>query len=305
MKRLYTTLGLKSASELGIILPHEHVFTDLRTCDQEGFAVAETADVIKKMVPELDKARDAGITALVECTPVGVGRRADILKAVSDAADFPLVVPTGVYREPWIPPWVHEAGEESLKEWMLGELEHDIEGTGIQADWIKLSAGDNGLTGCEAKVLKAAAYAGVKTGALIGSHTIRGAVALEQIEIIEKAGYTPERFLWIHAHVEPDFNIHLEMAKRGAWVEYDAIGGDAADEFFIRLVVKMVDAGFADRILLSQDRGYYNPAKPDGGEIVPYTYILDTFLEKLRSSGIDDKTADQLMRVNPFNAFAR
>ena len=31
MKGIYTTLGFKSASELGMILPHEHVFVDLRT----------------------------------------------------------------------------------------------------------------------------------------------------------------------------------------------------------------------------------------------------------------------------------
>ena len=40
MKHLRTTLGPKSRSELGMILPHEHVFVDLRTPDQPGYAEA-------------------------------------------------------------------------------------------------------------------------------------------------------------------------------------------------------------------------------------------------------------------------
>ncbi len=34
MTKLITTLGPRNADELGMILPHEHVFVDLRTWDQ-------------------------------------------------------------------------------------------------------------------------------------------------------------------------------------------------------------------------------------------------------------------------------
>ena len=106
MAHLITSLGPKGADELGLILPHEHVFVDLRTWDQPGYAQADTADVITLIAPEIARAQAAGVTALVECSTVGVGRRPDILKAVSEATGFPLLVPTGVYREPWIPdPW--------------------------------------------------------------------------------------------------------------------------------------------------------------------------------------------------------
>src|SRR5919202_4015614 len=137
MSQLITTLGPKRADELGLILPHEHVFVDLRTWDQPGYAQAETADVIALMAPELAKAQAAGVTALVECAPVGVGRRADILKAVSEAARMPLVVPTGIYREPWVPDWAHAADQDALYEWMLGELTGQIEQSGVQAGFIK------------------------------------------------------------------------------------------------------------------------------------------------------------------------
>ncbi len=271
MPQLMTTLGAKNKGDLKLILPHEHVFVDLRTCDQPGYAQAETPDVIRLMGPELTRAAAAGITALVECSPVGVGRRADILKAVSEATNFPLVAPTGIYREPWIPPWAHEAGEDELCEWMTGELRGEIERSGVQAGFIKLSAGDDGLTPTETKVLRAAARAAQHGNSAIASHTIRGRVVRDQLDIIEDCGYTAERFIWVHANVEPDFELNLEMARRGAWIEYDAIGGDQPDEFFIGRIVRMLDAGLGDHILLSQDRGWYDPAQPGGGKPQSFT----------------------------------
>jgi phosphotriesterase-related protein len=306
MAHLITTLGPKGADELGLILPHEHVFVDLRTWDQPGYAQAETADVIALIAPEIARAQAAGVTALVECSTVGVGRRPDILKAVSEATGFPLVVPTGVYREPWIPDWIQAATEAELRDWMTGELSDEIRPDGVKAGWIKLSAGDDGLTECETKVLRAAAAAGVATNAVIGSHTIRGRVVRNQLDIIEGAGYSPERFIWIHTQAEPDFDLHIEIARRGAWIEYDAIGSDhVSDDYFLEHIQRVLDAGLGDHLLLSHDRGWYDPALPGGGTPKPFTYLSETFLPKLRQAGVDEPTLRQLTQSNPFNAFAR
>jgi phosphotriesterase-related protein len=306
MPQLVTTLGAKSAAELGMILPHEHVFVDLRTWDQPGYGQADPADVIALMGPEIGKAQAVGVTAIVECSTGGVGRRADIDRAVSEATDFPIVVPTGLYREPWIPDWAHRASEAELKDWMTGELLGQIEGGDVQAGWIKLSAGDDGLTECESKVLRAAAGSGVETNAVIGSHTIKGWVVREQLDILEAVGYTPERFIWIHTQAEPDLDLHLEVARRGAWIEYDAVGGEEfEDEFYIERILRVLDAGFGHRLLLSHDRGWYDPAQPGGGTPRPFTYLSEHFLPKLRASGVGETTIQQLTRVNPFQAFAR
>jgi hypothetical protein len=74
MASIRTTLGPKTAAELGFILPHEHVFVDLRTWDTPGYAEANVDEVIQLMAPELERARDAGVTAIIECSTVGVGR---------------------------------------------------------------------------------------------------------------------------------------------------------------------------------------------------------------------------------------
>jgi phosphotriesterase-related protein len=304
MAKLITTLGPKTAAELGVILPHEHIFVDFRLPDDPGHGAAGAADVVAQMAPEVTKAREAGVTAMVDCTPVGVGRRADILKAVAAAAGMPLVAPTGIYREPWVPAWAHAASEAELTAWMLGELQGEIEATGVQAGWIKLSVGDDGITECEGKILRAAARAGRETHAVIGVHTIRGAVVREQLDLIEAAGYTAERFIWIHTQADPDFNLHLEMARRGAWLEYDGIGwGDDAP--YLENIQRVLDAGLGDQLMLSQDRGWYDPVKPGGGVPLPFTYLFEQFLPKLRAAGVDDATIQHLLRDNPFRAFAR
>ena len=306
MTQLITTLGPKNADELGMILPHEHVFVDLRTWDQPGYAQANVADVIGLMAPEIAKAQAAGVTAIVECSAVGVGRRADILRAVSEATHFPLVVPTGIYREPWVPDWAHRASEEELRDWMTGELLGEVEESGVQAGWIKLSAGDDGLTECETKILRAAAVAGAATNACIGSHTIRGRVVQNQLDIVEKAGYTLERFIWIHTQAEPDFDLHLEVARRGAWIEYDGIGSEEEmDEDYVQRILRVLDAGLGDRLMLSHDRGWYDPAQPGGGTPRSFAYISEQFLPQLRAAGVDEPTIRQLTHTNPFRAFAR
>jgi phosphotriesterase-related protein len=187
---------------------------------------------------------------------------------------------------------------------MLRELTKEIESSGVQAGWIKLSAGDEGVTATETKVLRAAAKAAAAVNAVIGSHTIKGRVVRDQLDILEKAGYTPERFIWIHTQAEPDFALHLEMARRGCCIEYDNLGWKS-NAPHIERIQRILDAGLGDQLLLSHDRGWYDPAQPGGGTPKPYTYISKRFMPKLRAAGADDATIRQLTAGNPFRAFAR
>jgi phosphotriesterase-related protein len=292
-----------------VILPHEHVFLDLRTWESPGHGAAETEEVVRRVAPEISRARAVPVTAIVEPTTLGVGRRADVLAAVSEATGMPLVAPTGVYREPWIPPWVHQAAPGELRDWMIGELVGEIEGAGVRAGWIKVSAGEDDLTMTEIKVLRAAAEAAAATNAVIGSHTMRGWVALEQLDVLKATGLSPERFVWIHAQREPDFTLHLEAARRGAWLEYDGIGRkrmpQGPDEAFVGLVKNALQSGLADRLLLSGDVLGYDASLPNGGEVEAYTYLYENFLPKLVAAGVDDATVRRLTVDNPFDAFAR
>ncbi len=304
MTHLFTTLGPIAREQLGLILPHEHVFVDLRTPDVPGQGQADAADVVALMAPEVRRAMDLGITALVECATGGVGVRPDLDLAVSKATGLPILVPTGIYREPWIPDWARDATELELRDWMLVELTEGFASAPFRAGWIKLSAGDDGITALETRILRAAAAASVQTGAVIGSHTITGRVVLEQLDIIESMGGSPSRFIWIHAQQEPDFARHAEVAARGAWIEYDHIGR-VDDEVAVDMIVRALDAGLGEQLLLSHDAGWYDPALPGGGIPQPYTHLSSSLLPRLRERGLDDRTIVQLTHTNPFTAFAR
>ena len=303
-KQLWTTLGPKRREDFGLILPHEHIFVDLRTPDQPGYAQAEAADVVRLMAPEVQKAAALGVTAIVECTTGGVGRRADLDLAVSQATGMPIVVPTGNYREPWIPDWVRSADAAALEAWMVRELEERFDEADYRAAWIKISAGDDGITRLEETILRSAARAGKRTGALIGSHTIRGRVVLDQLDIIEAEGYRADRFIAIHAQEEPDFGLNQAAAARGAYIEYDSIGR-APDEPVIERVLAMIAAGRTSQLLLSHDLGWYDPAKPGGGVPRPFTHLSTVFLPKLRAAGVDEATITRITHDNPFEAYAR
>ncbi len=304
MKLLHTTLGPKRADELGMILPHEHIFVDLRTPDQPGYGEAEAADVVRLMAPEVAAAAARGITAIVECSTHGVGRRADCDLAVSRATGMPIVVPTGNYREPWVSDWVRSASEADLEALMYREMTEGMDGTPVLAAWIKVSAGDDGITVLEERILRAAARAAKRTGAVIGSHTIRGRVVMDQLDIIEAEGCRADRFISIHTQNEPDFGLNLAVAQRGAWIEYDHVGR-APDDEVASLILKALEAGKATQLLLSHDRGWYDPAQPGGGVPKPFTHLSDVMLPLLRQRGVTDDTIRQLMVTNPFEAYAR
>lgn len=303
MHRLYTTLGPMTRDQLGLILPHEHVFVDLRTPDQPGYGDAEEAEVVALMAPEIERIKAQGVTALVECSTTGVARRADMDLAVSRATGFPIVVPTGIYREPWIEPRFRTMSDQALEDWMVRELTLRLDEADFRAGWIKLSAGDDGLTPLETRILRAAARAGARTGAVIGSHTIRGRVVMDQLDIIEAEGYRADRFISIHTQEEKDFGLNLAVAERGAWIEYDHVGR-GKDEDIIALVLRVLEAGRAGQLLLSHDTGWFDPAKPGGGTPVPYTHLAAVFLPKLAAAGVDAATLRQLTHDNPFNAYA-
>jgi phosphotriesterase-related protein len=147
--------------------------------------------------------------------------------------------------------------------------------------------------------------ASVATGAAIGSHTLRGEVARAQLDLVEAGGAAAERFVWVHAHQETDVALHHELGRRGAWLEYDGIGEPGSDDLFVDLIRRALDAGLEERLLLSHDRGWYDPAKPGGGTPRAYTYLSDRFLPRLAAAGVDEATIDRLIRGNPFRAFAR
>jgi phosphotriesterase-related protein len=276
--RLRAVLGDVDAGRTGTILPHEHLFCDLRPLAEREPVSDDPGAVGRAVLPMLEDARVAGVTLLVEPTPPGIGRDPLLARRLSELSFVDVVVATGLYKEPLLPRRAYVRSVEELADWfsleisvgilpvygdsLLGQSLLDAEALGkandaltetpVRAGVIKLAASDGGLQEVEAKALRAAVRASQRTGAAIVSHSPRGAPFLQQVDVLEATGGDPGRLAQVHAHAEPDFALHLAALRRGAWLEYDAIGAQP-DQTLVDLVQRVLDAGFGDRLLLSQD----------------------------------------------------
>jgi phosphotriesterase-related protein len=308
MKILRTVLGDVSVEQLGLILPHEHLFTDLGGPERPGYAQADQQEVVQVLAPFLEAASQAGITALVECSTGGVGRNIEILLMIAKTTPIHIVAPTGVYREAFIPAALRSVPQDDLAAAWIKDLTAGIEGTTARAGFIKMAVSDDGPTVLEVRTLKAAAAASNATGAAVASHTIRVLSAFKEMDILEEEGMDLRRFIWVHANAEAGTPEHLEAVRRGAYVEFDSIGAPYSDqEALLDYTIALIDAGFTSHILLSHDAGWYQPGQPDGqpeGGIRGYTALVDTFLPALSARGISEEVIHHLTWTNPVQAFA-
>ena len=307
-KRIQTIKGPVEVDALDFVLPHEHLFTDLRGPNAADYAQAELSAVAKVVEPYLADASAAGVTALVECSTVGVGRNLPVLRSLAEVTPIHIIAPTGVYRDAYIPQSLRGVNEHDLAELWTTELTEGIEGTSIRAGFIKLAMSDDGPTALEIRNLKAAVRASQNTGAVIASHTVGGKVAKKEMDVLEEAGLDLRRFIWIHAQTEPDISILEEAARRGAYVELDSVGAPYQSQTeLLETAVSLIEAGFISQLLLSHDAGWYNPARPDG---LPdegyrgYTALAKDFIPALSQRGITQEQIQLITVSNPSKAFA-
>jgi phosphotriesterase-related protein len=303
-----TVLGDIPVSELGMILPHEHLFTDLRGPDTVDYAQDDPNMVIDTMRPYLAAAEDAGVTALIECSTVGVGRNIEILRRLAEQTRIHIIAPTGIYKEAFTPEaYLNHTIDDLVKLWTQ-EISQSIEGTASLAGFIKIAVSDDGPTRLEERNIRAAARTSQTTGAAIASHTIGGRAVLEEIALLVDEGLPLEKFIWVHAESESDLNLHQQVADLGVYVEYDFIGQPGQDPLTqVKKVLSLLEHNYGDRLLLSHDAGWFQPGRshgqPEGG-IRGYTYIVDEFIPLLLAKGLDRETVKLLIETNPKRAFA-
>lgn len=307
MEVLRTVKGDVSLDQLGLILPHEHLFTDLDGPDRPGYAVGNPDEVVRVILPFLEEAKRAGVTALVECSTGGVGRNISILDRIAEKTSIHIVAPTGVYREAFVPKGMRDTPQQTLAQEWIRDLTIGIEETGIKAGFIKMAVSDDGPTALEVRNLRAAANACKATGAAVASHTIRVSSARQEMDILESEGMDLHRFIWVHANAEAGKPEHLEAVRKGAYVEFDAIGAPFADQaLLVNYTLALIESGYAENILLSHDAGWYQPGRPGGqpeGGIRGYTALVESFLPALRQKGVSDEIIHLLTCTNPARAF--
>lgn len=128
------------------------------------------------------------------------------------------------------------------------------------------------------------------------------------MEILESAGLDLGRFIWAHANLETDPAIHLEAAKRGTYVEFDAVGAEwQPQNALLDYTLALIEAGYAENTLLSHDAGWYDPSRPDGqpeGGIRGYTALVEEFIPALHARGVTDDLVHLITVTNPAQPFA-
>jgi phosphotriesterase-related protein len=302
--RVNTVLGERSPRSLGMTLMHEHVLVDFVGAESVSPQRYDADEVFQTALPHLKALRAAGCRTLVECTPAFLGRDAKLLKRLSVAAGLQIITNTGFYgaaNDKYVPAIARQETAEQLAARWTREFQEGIDGTGIRPGIIKIGVDPGPLSEIDAKLVRAAAKTHLKTGLTIASHTGDGVAALEELELLKQEGVHPAAFIWVHAQTEGNVKHHLNAAQQGAWIEFDGISEGSADKH-IQLVKSMVERGLADRLLLSQDAGWYHVGEPKGGTYRPYTFALTNFIPLLRQAGISPEQVRTLFLDNPRKA---
>jgi len=305
-----TVTGPLSAAELGVTDAHDHLF--LRTPALPG----QEFDDLDRAVTEVREAQATGLGAIVEMTPIGCGRRPDLMRALSEATGLPVVAATGYHRDAHYPSghWVHDAPVGLLAERILVDLERGMH----PADWldpalpldparagaIKAGASYQRISRPERRRLEAAAIGSARTGAAILVHAEVGTCGHDIIDLLEAEGVRPDRIILAHLDRNPDPELHVEIAARGAFLEYDTLGRIKyrPDSDLLDLIEVMVRAGHLGRLLIGLDLGRRDYFRSwEGGPGM--RYFLATFAPRLRRR-IGEAAVEAILVANPARAFA-
>lgn len=277
-------------------------------------------------VRELGRYREAGGSSVVDATVRGLNPDNSGLVEVANASGVRIVSATGYYIASSLSPEMRSWSVEELAAPMRRDIEGGFGGTEVRAGIIKIGAaglvdGDTmDIHPVEKRTLQAAAAVQRETGVAITIHTPRHHLrqpdkppsywGLRILDILEEAGAAPDHVAIGHldrcAHENLDFL--LEIAARGAFVQYDAFGKECEyypnakeealpDAIRIERLIELIDAGLLEKLLLSQDVCMKIERTAYGG--YGYGHILRNIVPILRDEGISESNVHAMVRDNP------
>jgi len=337
-----TVLGLIDGSELGITLPHEHLFIDISIVFTEPIDPEEKKLAHQKITMENlsyvryhrfsseDNAvlgnegmatrevvyfKKAGGKTIVDLTCINIGRNPAGLVNVAKATGLNIIMGTSYYTAQSYAPEmkIDSRTEEDIAGEFIRDITAGVGDTGIKAGII-------GEIGCswpleegERKVLRAAGMAQQETGTAINIHP--GAckeAPFEYIKVLEGAGADPSRV--VISHMTRTFPIsarddRAKLAEKGCYLEYDMFGrdgtyptpigpyDDANDTIRINEIMELIEDGFLDRILISQDVCFKIQLRAYGGG--GYSLILKIIVPRMLEKGMTEEQIHTILVDNP------
>lgn len=290
---------------LGKTLIHEHMLVDFVGADSIHPGRWNRDSVVARVLPYLMDLKKHGVRSVLDCTPSYLGKDPILLQQLSEKSGIRILTNTGYYGEvggKYLPKHAFSETAEELSERWIAEFENGIEGTGIRPGFIKISVNEaDTLSQIDQKLVKAAALTHLKTGLTIASHTGTWKTAIQEVRILQEMGVDPSAFVWVHAQNEPDFKNYQVAAELGVWISLDGIGW--AIEPYVERLLFAKEKGILDRVLISHDAGWYDPAKLGGGDFQPFTTIFEKLIPILSEKGFSQSDWNLLLIQNPTIAF--
>lgn len=216
--RVMTVRGPVAPSALGVVLAHEHLFSNFGEEPAEPGRYDERA-LLATVVPYARAVRELGCGTVVDGTAAWFGRHPRLLKEVSEQTGLNILTNTGYYGaagDRYVP--AHAATETAdelatrwLKEWREG-----IGATGIRPGFLKIGVDGGALSEMDRKLVTAAARTHRESGLAIAVHTGENErAALEQLEILRAERVRGDAWIWIHANKARDLTVLRKAAEAG------------------------------------------------------------------------------------------
>lgn len=330
--RAMTVSGDVAAEHLGIVLPHEHLYLDLRFLgrawsDDRPLASVPPErlrrapmDVLANLdlrdegiaVSELEAFRRGGGRTIVELTPIDLGRDPRSLARMAVATGVQVIMGTAYYVRASHPPDLSGLTASEIADRFVRDIEQGVDG--VRAGVIgEIGTGDP-LDRQEATVVQAAAEAHLRTGCPINLHLAGGCrEVFALLDLVERVGVRDLSKVTVsHMDVVMDLDRQREVAERGAMVEYDTFGHEAypdskgnmmpRDEERVDGIAQLLQWGLGDRVLVSQDVCLRSLWHTYGGQ--GYDNLLRRIPPMLRAAGVDDAMQADLMIHNPARVLA-
>lgn len=313
MTEIRTILGSISPEDLGFTDAHGHLIMDrdLIVLKHPDFKI----DDIEKVTQEVELFMQAGGKAMVEMSPIGCGRNPRAMIEIAERTGLHVIASTGIQKSEFYldSHWRSFYTAEQMAEIFIEEINQGMDANsynGPNIDRVKARAGVIKVTTPyqhisteDERIFKAAAIAHKETGAPISSHTERGTMGVEQVELIKSFGVEPQYFTVGHMDRNPDLYTHIKIAETGAYLLYDTPSRVKyfPESTFINLVRGMVDAGYGKQVVWGGDMARKSYFISYGGG-PGLAYVPDQFVKRMQDQGFAEDVILDIFTNNPARA---
>ena len=297
MSKIRTVLGDIDSTDLGFTYSHEHLWCNPPAQQKDRDLELTNYEA---SLSELLRFKKVGGEAIVDATTLDYGRDGKKLKALSAATGVHVIGTSGFNKHIYFPAWIDALTIEEISEKLIRDVTVGMDGSTAKAGILKAGSWMQMIHPLEEKVTRAVARAQLKTEAPVWLHTEAGTMGEEMLDILEEEGVDLTKVAVGHSDRNADPYYHLQLAKRGAYVQFDGVSKVKyyPDSVRVDLIRNLIDNGFEKQLLISADMGRQSYLQAYGGG-PGFAFIKTKFIPRLINEGFSEKTIDVIFKENP------